>query len=63
MFQLVEYCKISLTEAWSLPIPVRKWWIDRKNKEEEAKLKAKDRSKNPNNAHPDGHVDPFGRKW
>jgi hypothetical protein len=42
MFYLVEYCHFSPTEAWSLPIEIRKWWLERKEKE----VKKRNRTKN-----------------
>lgn len=33
LFVLVENCNITLTEAWAMPVEVRRWWIDRKGKD------------------------------
>lgn len=37
LFILVEHCGIRYTEAWEMPIEIRKWWIERKSKENEDK--------------------------
>lgn len=34
------YCKFNFNEVWDLPISMRRWWIDRYNKEKEAEEKA-----------------------
>jgi hypothetical protein len=38
IWQLVKHCKVSFTEAWDMPVAIRKWWI-RKTSEEAAKEK------------------------
>lgn len=42
IYGLVRHCGISYTEAWSMPISVRHWWIARFKKEQE-KPKPEDR--------------------
>lgn len=37
IYQLVEFCGITYTEAWDMPVTVRRWWIDEKSKEIEEK--------------------------
>ena len=29
IFYLVNYCNISYSEAWDMPIEMRHWWFDR----------------------------------
>lgn len=52
MYYLVNYCKLNFNEAWNMPIEIRHWWIDKKQKEDE---KSKNKTKQKQ------HVDPFGR--
>lgn len=51
MFLLTEYCHISYTEFWDLPIELRGWLIERKQKEnekiKEAQEKARGKRKAP----------------
>lgn len=46
LFQLVRYCKISLSEAWDMPVVARKWWMERWKKENEA-IKKMQKMQNP----------------
>jgi hypothetical protein len=45
VFLLMEYCHFSWDEAWDLPIEYRKWYIDRKKKENDRIKEARDREK------------------
>ena len=49
---MVYYGDIRFSEAWSMPIPIRKWWIERVSRER-AKAAGTETGE---------HVDPFGRK-
>ncbi len=49
---MVYHCRVEYESAWSMPVEVRKWWVDRVNKE----IK-----KQSNQGGPQGHTDPFGR--
>lgn len=53
LFVLTYHCRISYTEAWYMPVEVRKWWIHRVNKELEKEKKQ--------SGH-ESHKDPFGGK-
>ena len=34
IYQITENChNVSYTEAWDMPVEVRKWWIQRKNRD------------------------------
>ena len=58
IFQLVQHCRISYSEAWDMPIVIRHWWINRISKEhEEEQQKPRNRA-----GEKGGHTDPFGRK-
>jgi hypothetical protein len=37
IYQLVEHTKLSYQDVWNLPVEIRHWWIDRKNKDLEPK--------------------------
>ena len=43
---------MSYSEAWSLPVEVRKWWIERTNKAREKERQAEGGG--------EGHIDPHG---
>jgi len=47
IFLLTEYCHISWTEAWDIPIEYRKWLIERKQKENERIKAAREKNKPP----------------
>lgn len=53
LFTLTYHCRITYTEAWYMPVEVRKWWIQRVNKEIEEENKRRGGSE---------HTDPFGNK-
>ena len=38
---MVEYCKVSLTEAYNIPVQMRKWWLERLKKEAKAREEAR----------------------
>lgn len=40
----MEYCHFSWTESWNLPIEYRKWYIERKRKENERIKEAQDKA-------------------
>lgn len=54
----MEYCHFSMTEAWALPVPYRKWFVERKEKENkkiaEARKKQKSSSPAPSPRKPAG---------
>ncbi len=56
IYQLVQHCRISYTEAWNMPITLREWWLRRKAKEVADRKKGK-------GGGGQGHTDPFGRKY
>lgn len=33
----MEYCHFTWTEAWDIPVTYRKWFVERKQKEEKRK--------------------------
>ncbi len=41
LFLVVEYCQIPLSEAYKMPVQMRKWWLGRKKREEEMKAEAR----------------------
>jgi len=41
----MEYCHFSWTEAWNLPIEYRKWFIERKQKENQRIKEANEKAK------------------
>lgn len=45
IFLLMEYCHFSWEECWSLPIEYRRWFLDRKNKENEKIKEAREKAK------------------
>lgn len=51
IFQAVYHGKVEYDSAWRMPVPIRKWWIQRVRKELE---KASGQGSE--------HTDPFGRK-
>lgn len=55
IFTCVRHCKLTFSEAWDLPVEVRKWWIDRTNKAIKKEQAAEGSG--------EGHVDPHGRKY
>jgi hypothetical protein len=47
---LVEHChNVSFSEAWDMPVSVRKWWIQRKNKELRSREQRDERPMLPEN--------------
>lgn len=45
LFILTEYCHVSYTEFWDIPIELRKWWVERKKKENEKIKEAQDKAR------------------
>jgi hypothetical protein len=37
IYQLVENTNLSYQDVWNMPVEIRHWWIDRKNKDLESK--------------------------
>lgn len=56
IYNLVQHCRLSYSEAWDMPIPMREWWLKRKQKEVADRKKGKGGGST-------GHTDPFGRKY
>ena len=46
IFALLEYCHVSWTEAWDMPIVYRHWLLERKKKEVEKRKEESNRSAN-----------------
>ena len=45
IFLLIEYCKVSWADAWDMPVVYRHWFIERKQKENEKKKEAENKSR------------------
>lgn len=37
---MTYHCNVSYSEAWDMPVPVRRWWFDRVKKEREEENKS-----------------------
>jgi hypothetical protein len=57
LYQLVQHCGLTYSEAWDMPVTLREWWLKRKAKE------IADRKKGKGGGGSTGHTDPFGRKY
>ena len=56
IFQLVEHCGLRYDEAWNMPVNVRKWWMERKNKEIKERNKGIEKGNAPPPDAPFGNV-------
>jgi hypothetical protein len=37
LYSVVERCNITYTEVWRMPVELRRWWLNKKHKEDKNK--------------------------